>query len=147
MSRPALLDVNVLIALFDAGHVHHETAHDWFADNRNTGWATCPITENGFLRVLSHPRAAIEADCASLLAGLRSFCSSGGHAFWNESVSLRDETLFTLSVSPLHRQLTDVYLLGLATRMGGRLATFDAGIPLQVVRGATREHLAVISPA
>ena len=55
MDRPALLDVNVLIALFDQEHVHHELSHDWFSDNRRDGWATCPVTENGFLRVLSNP--------------------------------------------------------------------------------------------
>jgi hypothetical protein len=147
VSRPALLDVNVLIALFDAGHVHHETAHDWFADNRGAGWATCALTENGFLRVLRHPRAAVEGDYATLLGSLRAFCSSAGHAFWSETVSLRDGTLFEPSLTLSHRQVTDVYLLGLATRMGGRLATFDAGIPLKAVKGASLQNLALIAPA
>jgi uncharacterized protein len=147
LSRPALLDVNVLIALFDAGHVHHEAAHDWFADNRGAGWATCATTENGFLRVLSHPRSPIETDVATLRTSLRAFCGSGGHAFWSESVSLRDDTLFNSSFALTHRQLTDVYLLALAARMGGRLATFDAGIPLAAVAGATPEHLALMAPA
>ena len=53
--RPALLDVNVLVALFDPDHVHHDLAHDWFADHRSRGWATCPITENGVIRVLANP--------------------------------------------------------------------------------------------
>lgn len=144
MSR-ALLDVNVLIALFDASHVHHETAHDWFADNRASGWATCPITENGFLRILTHPTVAVETDRATLLASLRTFCASGHHEFWGDTVSLRDVSLFDPSATLTHRQLTDVYLLGLATRMGGRLATFDHAVALRAVRGATREHLAVIA--
>jgi hypothetical protein len=147
MSGIALLDVNVLIALFDASHVHHEAAHDWFADNRSSGWATCPLTENGFLRILTHPRIALETDRATLLEHLRTFCASGKHEFWGDTVSIRDTTLFNRAAALTYRQLTDVYLLGLATRHGGRLATFDERIPLKAVRGATRAQLAVIQPA
>jgi len=147
VSRPSLLDVNVLIALFDPGHVHHEAAHDWFADSRADGWATCATTEHGFLRILSHPRSPIDADVAALVASLDVFCGSGHHTYWPEQVSFRDETLFSRSLTLTHRQITDVYLLALATRMGGRLATFDASIPLRAVVGATPENLAVISPA
>jgi toxin-antitoxin system PIN domain toxin len=143
----ALLDVNVLVALFDETHVHHETAHDWFADNRAAGWATCAITENGFLRVLTNPRLGVVENRASLVAGLRKFCSARGHVFWAGDVSLRDEKLFDPSVVVSYRQATDVYLLGLAVRNRGRLATFDGGIPLKAVRGATSETLAVIAPA
>jgi toxin-antitoxin system PIN domain toxin len=146
MSRRALLDVNVLIALFNGSHVHHEIAHDWFEDHRAFGWATCPITENGFLRILSHPQAEVEADRSTLFASLRTFCASGHHEFWEDAVSLGDETLFNPSVIVSHRQLTDVYLLGLATRMGGTLATFDGSIPLKAVKGATPEALEVIGP-
>jgi uncharacterized protein len=145
--RRALLDVNVLIALFNDTHVHHEVAHDWFDAHRAFGWATCALTENGFLRILSHPGADVETDRATLFASLRTFCSSGHHEFWPDGVSLRDESLFDASALVSHRQLTDVYLLGLATRMGGTLATFDAHVPLHAVRGATREHLNVIAPA
>jgi toxin-antitoxin system PIN domain toxin len=146
-ARPALLDVNVLIALFDETHVHHETAHDWFADNRAGGWATCAITENGFLRVLTNPRLGVVENRASLVSGLRKFCASRGHLFWADAVSFRDERLFDPSVVVSSRQVTDVYLLGLAARNRGRLATFDGGIPLKAVRGATSETLAVIAPA
>ena len=54
-----LLDINVLVALFDSAHVHHEAAHRWFANVGNASWATCPITENGFVRVVSIPVAAL----------------------------------------------------------------------------------------
>jgi toxin-antitoxin system PIN domain toxin len=145
--RRALLDVNVLIALFNPSHVHHETAHDWFEDHRDSGWASCAITENGFLRILSHPQAAVEADRSTLFASLRTFCAGGHHEFWPDAVSLRDDRLFDPPLILSHRQLTDVYLLGLATRMGGRLATFDAGIPMNAVKGATTATLAVIAPA
>jgi toxin-antitoxin system PIN domain toxin len=144
VTRPALLDVNVLIALFDAGHVHHEAAHDWFADNRTHGWATCAITENGFVRVLTNPASSVRERAPAILGSLRTFCASGHHVFWPDLVSLR-EAMFKLSLAHGHRQLTDIYLLGLATKMGGRLATFDRTIPVSSVRGARPETLAVIS--
>jgi uncharacterized protein len=143
----ALLDVNVLVALFDPDHVHHELAHDWFADARAHGWATCSVTENGFLRVVSNPQynAAAALRPAAVADILRRFCASGHHQFWASSVSLLDKSLFNLSVAGGHRQLTDVYLLGLAAKMGGRLATFDRAIPVASVAGATRETIAVIT--
>ena len=148
MRRVALLDVNVLVALFDPDHVHHELAHDWFADHRADGWSTCPITENGFVRVLSNPAYGpdtLRPDV--LMARLRTFRSSGHHVFWPASVSLADESLFNLAVAAGHRQVTDVYLLGLAAAMKGCLATFDRTIPLEAVVGATAASLQVIGPA
>ena len=148
MDRPALLDVNVLIALFDPDHVHHEIAHDWFSDNRTAGWATCPVTENGFLRVLSNPayRSASHR-LPDLTAGLRTFCGDPQHQFWADAVSLRDATLFASALFAGHRQLTDVYLLGLAKKKGGCLVTFDRTIPVKAVIGADGETLAVVAPA
>ena len=145
--RVALLDVNVLIALFDPDHIHHEAAHAWFEDNRAAGWATCPTTESGFLRVLSNPAyGAAVSRPLELVARLRQFCASSDHAFWPATVSLLDENVFNLSLIRGHRQLTDVYLLGLAVRVGGRLVTFDRTIPHGAVVGATREHVAVVAP-
>ena len=146
MSRVALLDVNLLIALFDPDHVHHEIAHDWFADNRTSGWATCALTENGFLRVLGNPARGGEITrVADLVVRLRKFCASGHHQFWPDSISLRDERLFDTSLARGHQQLTDVYMLGLACKRGGRLVTFDQKVPLGAVKGARREWLEVVS--
>ena len=148
MSRPALLDVNVLVALFDPDHVHHDTAHDWFATARDGGWATCTVTEQGLLRVLANPTFWSEFErAAALVKRLRQFCGSGHHRFWEQTVSLRDRTLFDLSHLSGHRQITDVYLLGLAHKMGGQLATFDQTIPLKAVIGATSESLSIIRVA
>ena len=148
MAVVSLLDVNVLVALFDPDHVHHDLAHDWFADHRAEGWATCAVTENGFVRVVSNPRYRPEAPRpAAIVEQLRRFCASGRHHFWADSISLRDAALFNLAVARGHRQVTDVYLLGLAKRMGGRLATFDRTILLSAVKGARPETLAVISAA
>lgn len=143
MNRVALLDVNFLVALFDAEHVHHEIAHDWFADNRTLGWATCPISENGFVRVLANPSYGPQFTQASeLVDRLRKLCASGHHEFWDDAISLRDERLF--NVTQRYKQLTDIYLLGLAAKRRGRLVTFDQRIPLAAVKGATRTALEVV---
>jgi toxin-antitoxin system PIN domain toxin len=145
MRGVALLDVNVLVALFDPDHVHHEPAHRWFADHRSSGWATCPLTENGLLRVLAHPAYSPAAmQPPPMLERLQAFCSSGGHSFWPDAVSFRDTELFPAVMPPSHRQLTDVYLLGLAVWHDGRLATLDRTIPLSKVRDAKPETLALI---
>lgn len=146
VERVALLDVNVLVALFDAEHVHHDVAHDWFADHHERGWATCPVTENGFVRVVSNPAYGSRVRAATLIASLRKFCSSPHHQFWPDDVSLTDAAVFDLTFAAGHRQITDVYLLGLARRMGGRLATFDSSIPLKAVIEAKVDSLAVIAP-
>ena len=146
-NRRALLDVNILIALFHPEHVHHEIAHDWFDDQIAFGFATCPLTENGFIRVLTNPRGPVREDRVTVLTSLKALCASPEHDFWPDAVSLRDDPLFDPDVHLSYFQIADVYLLGLATRMGGTLATFDAGIPLRAVKGATREALTVIAPA
>jgi hypothetical protein len=148
MSRVSLLDVNVLVALFDPDHVHHDLAHDWFADHREAGWATCPVTEAGFVRVVSNPAYQPDAPRPSAaVQRLRTFCASGHHHFWPDRVSLLDETIFDAAAARGYRQITDVYLLGLATQMDGALATFDRSIPIGAVRGAAERHLRVVAPA
>jgi toxin-antitoxin system PIN domain toxin len=144
VKRVALLDVNVLVALFDPGHVHHEAAHDWFADIAAEGWATCPVTEAGFVRVLSAVGSP-ELRPATLVRHLSTFCKSPAHEFWPDTISLTDTRLFDLSFAS-HRNLTDVYLLGLARKKRGRLATFDRTIPIKAVLGAGRGLLEVIAP-
>jgi len=146
-ARVALLDVNVLVALFDPDHVHHEIAHDWFADNHQAGWATCPITENGFVRVVSNPAYGSGVRSGAVVESFRKFRQAPGHAFWTDGVSLSDEGLFDVTLVSGYRQLTDIYLLGLAHRMGGCLATFDRTIPFKAVVGAKPAALEVIAPA
>jgi toxin-antitoxin system PIN domain toxin len=145
VNRIALLDVNVLVALFHPDHVHHEAAHAWMAANRQDGWATCPLTENGLLRILANAATSgIHESAASIRLRLESFCSSGNHVFWPDSVSLRDERRFRLA-GATHKQLTDIYLLGLSVENGGRLATFDQRIPLRAVIDAGQDALVVIT--
>jgi hypothetical protein len=145
VSSIALLDVNVLVALFQPDHIHHETAHAWFFANRSAGWATSPLTENGVIRILSNfATMGVHQSAASVRSRLDVFCSSEDHAFWSDSVSLRDEELFNLSIIS-HRQITDVYLLGLAVKNGGKLATLDRRIPVEAVVNARRDRLEVIT--
>lgn len=122
----ALLDVNALVALAWDSHVHHAAIRKWFAANRSHGWATCPITESGFVRVSSNPRAlpsplGVEA----ARAVLRALRGVEGHFFVADDVSIADEDVPTLVG---HRQVTDAHLLTLARRQGMRLVTFDAAI-------------------
>jgi toxin-antitoxin system PIN domain toxin len=141
---PALLDASVLIALFDVGHIHHDIAHDWFADSRGRGWATCPLTENALLRIVSNPKYGSNWERTPILATrLRTLCATADHQFWPETLSLRDNTVFDLSLTS-HQSLTGVYLLGLAKTNGGALATFDRTIPMQAVVGASPDLLEVI---
>ncbi len=141
----ALLDVNVLVALFDPAHIHHEASHAWLGANRKNRWATCALTENAFVRVLSNPaylgaRTTVQ-DAASRL---RTFCSAGDHVFWTESVSIRDRGRFRWKHVQGHRQLTDVYLLALAVSKQGCLATFDSAISVRAVEHAEPRNLALI---
>lgn len=147
-ARPvALLDVNVLLSLFDPAHIHHDVAHDWFAEHRGE-WATCPLTQNGFLRnaaALSktqHPMTVPE-----IVEGLQAFTSSVRHRFWADDISLLDEKRFTAELVLGHQQLTDVYLLGLAVKHQGVLATFDRKIPLAAIKGARAEHVELLGVA
>jgi toxin-antitoxin system PIN domain toxin len=148
VSGAALLDVNVLVALADPDHVHHEIAHDWFADHAARPWATCAVTEAGFVRVISNPAyGAAATSTADLILLLRNFCAGASYEFWPEAVSLRDASLFRPSFIRGHRQLTDIYLLGLVTSRGGRLVTFDGTIPINAVIGATPAQVEVIAAA
>ena len=106
MTRIALLDVNVLVALFYPDHIHHEAAHGWFSANREDGWATCPLTENGLVRILSNiAYTGIHESTSMIRRRLDSFCSSGNHTFWPDHLSLRDQSRFKLS-GVSHAQIT-----------------------------------------
>jgi len=140
----ALFDVNVLIAIVDQDHVHHRVAHEWWAANRSTGWATCPLTENGMARIMSQSSYKNPITTTFAIDLLAEQVAYTDHVFWPDQVSLRDTALFDSSCILGPNQITGVYLLGVAVKNGGRLATFDRGVPLAAVRGAETKHLAVI---
>ncbi len=131
-----LLDVNVLIAMFDPAHLHHESAHRWFGSSGRQRFATCPLTENGFVRVLCNPAYPnVRGSIASVVARLMAFCSHHPtHAFWEDALSLRDASTFRAEAVRGYKQLTDVYLLGLCQKRGGRLATFDQRLTSSAIR-------------
>jgi hypothetical protein len=141
----ALLDVNVLVALFDPEHIHHETAHGWFAEQRAHGWATCPLTENGLLRVVANPAYPGRwTTLTDAVARLTRFRASGHHSFWQDSVSLCRSSHVDPAHIRGHAQLTDVYLLALAVANAGALATFDRRIALAAVPAAQPASLVLI---
>lgn len=139
----ALFDINFLIALLDEDHVFHEQAHDWWAGHAAEGWASCPLTENGVVRIMSNPAYSQRLRVAprEVIARLGAFAQGADHEFWPDEISLRESALFAADRIHSFRQLTDIYLLGLAAGRGGRLVTFDRGIPLSAVRLAGSSHL------
>jgi toxin-antitoxin system PIN domain toxin len=145
MSRVALLDVNVLVALFAPDHVHHELAHDWFGEERRRGWATCPITETGVVRVLANPRVHDGVAVSEVIGRLRRLQSDPAHEWWEANVSFSDAALFRPAAMRGHRQVTDLYLAGLAHARGGRLVTFDRGVLWNAVVGARPSLVEVLS--
>jgi toxin-antitoxin system PIN domain toxin len=141
---PSLLDVNVLVALFDPAHLNHDEAHDWFKVARGIAWATCPITINGVVRVLSNPAyPTIEATPAEVISRLQDLCSSPHHEFWPDDLSLLENAFRPASI-PGHQKITDAYLLALAIQKRGQLVTFDRSIPLRAVVGADARHLKLL---
>jgi uncharacterized protein len=131
-----LLDINVLIALLDPAHVHHDPAHAWFAGAGRSAWATCPLTENGVLRIVGHPRYPSSPGSPAAVAPLlTAMCSLPGHAFWPDEVSLLRSVAVNTARLLTSAQVTDTYLLALAQARGGRLATFDRRIVADAVEG------------
>lgn len=138
-----LLDVNVLIALIDDLHVHHELAHRWFAAVGRKEWATCPTTENSVLRIVSGPAYANRQASPAVVAGaLTGLCKLPGHAFWTDDVRLLGSPDVDPSRLLRSSQVTDTYLLALAARKGGQLATFDRRLIVDAVRDGRKSlHL------
>ncbi len=131
-----LLDVNVLIALLDPMHSHHIRAHAWFDRDARTAWATCPLSQNGVLRIMGHARYPEGSGSpAQVVAILEELCALPGHRFWPNDLSLLDNGLIDRGRLQTHLQITDTYLLALAVKQGGKLATFDKRLVADAVRG------------
>ena len=134
-----LLDVNVLIALVDAAPIQHDAADDWFAAEGRHSWSTCPLTENGLLRIMGHARypnsPGTPAAIATLLAGLRML---PGHHFWPDSISLLEAERIDAGRLMHATQVTDSYLLALAHANRGQLATFDRKLVVAAVHGGAK---------
>lgn len=140
----ALLDVNVLLALLDQDHIHHQRARLWLESEQTAGWASCAITQNGFVRIVSRPSYPNPITTSAAIGLLRAAIQTRHHEFWPCSISVLDTDLVTDTQVHGYRQVTDVYLLALAVHTGGRLVTFDRAILRGAVPQASVEHLVVI---
>lgn len=129
-----LLDVNVLIALIDPAQLQHDHVHQWFGRVGHKAFATCPITENGLLRIVGHPKypnsPGPPSTVAASLAAIRGLA---GHAFWPDSLSPVDSSLADPALRSSHSRVTDRYLLALARVNKGKLATLDHKLATEVV--------------
>ena len=132
-----LLDINILIALADPDHEHHGRAESFFLANHNLGWATCPITENGFVRIIGHsnyPKGPGGTDAACAI--LKQLCAQQGHRFWPDDLSLRGVLKL-----PVSKHLTDHYLLSLAMHRQGKLVTLDRHIKVSLIPGGADAYV------
>ena len=124
-----LLDTNLLIALLWPSHERHELAVKWFTRHRAKGWATCPITQAGFVRIVSNPAFSRDAvQPREAIQVLSANTVAKDHAFWPDELPVAEAVAFTSVRLMGHQQVTDAYLLGLAVRRGGVLATLDQRI-------------------
>lgn len=135
----ALLDVNVLIALLDQGHIHHQLARNWLVAHASSGWASCPLTLNGCIRIMAQPSYPGSTSVMQMAQRLQQACQHPAHEFWPDDVNPLAGIDFERLLG--HRQLTDAYLLALAVHHGGRLVTFDTRIALAAVPNAQGSHL------
>ena len=142
----ALLDINVLIALLDPDHVFHDRAHGWWKGQAKNGWASCPLTENGVVRIMSNPAYSSGAEFrpGDLIERLDLFAGQSNHEFWPDDLSLRDKAAFARERVHTSRAITDLYLLALAVKHRGLLATFDQAIAVSAVPGASPATLSAI---
>ena len=140
----ALLDVNVLIALLDAAHIHHQRASQWLEQSLHHGWASCPLTQIGCLRIMAQPAYTQALPLAAVAQRLGQAAATPAHLFIADDYSLLDADSLHWPQLLGHRQVTDAYLLGLAVRHGCRFVSFDARVNLAAVPGAKAEHLWVL---
>ena len=141
----SLLEVNVLIALLDAGHVHHEMAMSWLEGEISHGWASCPITQNGCVRIMSQPSYPAALPASQVAERLAEASASADHVFWPADVDLLGKGVVEWQRILGHRQVTDAYLLALAVQHGGRLVTLDRRIDPNVVNSARPDQLVVLA--
>ena len=127
--KAALLDLNILTALLWPTHEHHDAAHRWFAARASAPWATCPLTQLGFVRLVSTPAFSRDAlSPTEALALLRENVGHPAHQFWSDNLQVHVAAKAMEARLQGYRQLTDAYLLALAHRRAGVLATFDRGL-------------------
>ena len=140
----ALLDVNILISLLDVDHPGHAEARKWFENHHEQGWSTCPITQNGCIRIMAAVSYSNPLPVESVAERLANATKSTHHHFWADDISVLDDSVADLSLIQGSKQLTDLYLLALAVKNGGSFVTRDTAIPIHAVKGAEPHHLVTI---
>lgn len=142
-----LLDTNLLIALLWPSHEQHGLALKWFTRHRGKGWATCPITQAGFVRIVSNPAFSRDAvQPREAIQVLSANTAAKDHSFWPDALPVAEAVAFTGVRLMGHQQVTDAYLLGLAARRGGVLATLDQRIAaLTEPKSAERKALETVN--
>jgi len=139
----ALLDANALIAMSDEDHLFNVSVRRWWVGWED-GWASCPLTENGFLRILTQPGYTTPMSMMEAMDLLDIAIGQGNHEFWPDDLSVIDGSHIDRRHVLGPKQLTDIYLLALAAKNDGCLVTFDRGIPITAVPRATPDHLVVL---
>ncbi len=140
----SLLDTSVLIALLDASHVHHRLTAQWLQTHGGAGWASCPVTLNGCIRILSKPSYPNRLPMERVVTGLRQAMQNPLHEFWADDVNTATTPAIDWSYTVRPAQLTDVYLLALAVAHEARFVTLDQGIAQACVPAARAEQLVVL---
>lgn len=139
-----LLDVNVLIALLDPDHLYHAKALTWFDEEGALDWASSPIVQNGVVRIMGAAAySSVPFGCGEIVKTLGLWCQATEHVFWPDDISLFDHALIDPAKLTSPGRITDCYLLALAVRRGGKLATLDRRLSPEAVRGG-REALQLI---
>ena len=127
--KTALLDINILTALLWPAHEHHEVAHAWFGGRADAPWATCSLTQLGFVRIVSNPSFSRDAlSSVEAVALLAENLAHPGHEFWTDSLQVPTAVKGMEPRLQGYKQLTDAYLLALAHRRKGVFATCDRGL-------------------
>lgn len=127
--KTALLDINILTALLWPAHEHHNVAHAWFVDRAEAPWATCSLTQLGFVRIVSNPAFSRDAlSSVEAVALLAENLAHPSHEFWTDGLQVPGAVKGMEARLQGYKQLTDAYLLAVAHRRKGVLATFDRGL-------------------
>lgn len=140
----ALLDVNVLIALLDSQHTFHRSATNWLELNLQHGWASCPITQNGCIRILSQSSYPNSTNATAVAAFLKEAISGNEHEFWPDDINLAAVEIIDWRHILGSRQVTDAYLLALAVKHNGKFVSFDQNVSLATVMGASKRHMEIL---
>jgi len=145
VSAACLLDVNVLIAMTWPSHEAHGKVQHWLAGRGREKWASCPLTQTAFVRILSNPAFSPNAlTPVNALALLQSNLGHPGHQFWHEDLGLLEAMALVQSKIVRHQQVTDAYLLGLTIHKKGRLATLDRKLPVLLSERAAARDLVML---